>query len=450
MRITNDDAIDEGEPHEMSYHTWVANLRAQAQLKHKQRYQQLIENKRKRIEMENIVKNIDPLALIAERERQKQLEKAKLHRHVLDRCGDSDAGGCNYLRALKRAGVPLPEVKGLKGERGFFETGDIFHDDTQSKTEDIVLEKKFPFFCAREIMGEVKVTDRTTIESPCDIGFTDQPIIRQKWKLADGEYEFNTLAPGAKLLRGFDIKSSSDYGYFKTLRNGPGFHWKAQMMGYMKMFNQKSWEVIMVHKEKLYRHNFLIPWDDLVWSQVVEKAKRVEWLTDEIKKQIAATNSFALDLNQADLEYFDPEIIDDASDICWWSCPLSETKEVVDDNGKSHLEMIKPCPPAAQIIIDRALAKFEVGQQWWRGPSHITIDQIDTDKELIYAHNQSSQDRNKTAEQRAKGIFIDSIYAAYDQYVAQRGGDDKQDKKEYLKAANEINGCLDKLHGAKY
>jgi len=357
---------------------------------------------------EEIAKNLSLSSLTDEVEKKKQAEKVKYHRHKEGRCGASDLGSCIYLRACKRAGVKLPEVKGLKAEKGAFETGDIFHENVQTKVVDIIKEKKYPLFVAPEIMVETAVTNKTIMESPVDIGLTTKPIKVQKWPFKDGEFEINTNPDGV-WLRVWDIKSASDFGFYKVKAEGVKFHWKAQFHAYMKACHLKELTVHVIHKEKLYKQDIVVPWEDSVWERVVKKMERVEVLSDEIKKQLAETHSFSIDLSKDDLEYFDSEIEQDADDICWWSCPFTTCHEETDDKGKTRLILDMPCPPATSFLRTEAEEKFAVNQMWKRGASHITIDDIDWDNELITSHNKKGT------------AFKDSIYAALKQFEPLEG-----------------------------
>jgi hypothetical protein len=363
---------------------------------------------------EEIAKNISLAGLTDEFERKKQAEKMKYHLHAENRCGASDLGSCNTLRACKRAGVKLPEVKGLKAEKGAFEVGDIFHDDIQTKAEQICLEKKFPFHTKREIMVDTPITPRTTMESPVDIGMVTQPIVVQKWKFRDGEFEMNTN-PNGVWLRVFDIKSCSDFGFYKLLNEGPKFHWKAQMHAYMKATHLKEITINAVHKEKLYKHDVDIIWEDAIWDRVVKKMQRVEILADEMKSQIAKTGSFDVELSVDDLEWFDAETEEDADDICWWSCPFSTTHEEIAKNGKKRLVLDKPCPWACQILRAEAEEKFAEGQKWWFGKPFVTIDAIDWDTEIITCHNKKYETKAYDG-----GLYKVSIYEALKKFTETR------------------------------
>jgi hypothetical protein len=364
--------------------------------------------------MSEIANNLKLAALTDEVEARERTEKGKFHRHIDGREGASALGHCCLLRACRKAKVQFPEVKGLKSEKGAFDTGDIFHHDTQTKAKQIIKEKNFGFACSDEVMIETPITKQTTVESPVDLALSMKPAVPQKWKFADGEYEVNVLPPGGTWLRIWDIKSASDYGFWKAKNEGAKFGWKAQFHAYMKATNLPELTVFVVHKEKLYKHEIRVPWEDKVWERVVSKQLRVESLTDQIKAQVPS-GSFEVEVTKDDLEYFDSEIEQDADDICWWSCPFSTTHETQDATGKTHLVLDKPCPWACQFLRQDAENNFAQGQHWWRGRSYITIESINWDDETITSHNKKYETKPYEG-----GLFVDSIYVALKQFKAQK------------------------------
>jgi hypothetical protein len=344
-------------------------------------------------------------------------ERKEEHLHLDGIEGASSSGGCNLFGAYKAEHIPMPKLTGLKAEFGAMDIGTIIHEWAQGKiirhNQNMPLSQEFGI----EVMVKIQITDQTAIESPIDIALATHsnpnrsPFIMQPWQFRNETRDVMVLNEGATWDYIWDIKSCSDFSYFKVLNNGNPiipWKWKTQFHVYMKATGLKEIAVLMIHKEKGWHKELVIPWEDSVWERLVESIKRKEEIRAALRD---GTTQIAL--TKKDLEYFNNDGIEDDHPICWYSCNLSETYEDIDDKGKPRLKLRKPCEAAVYFLKKDAQNKFAVGQMWQYGNSHITIDKIDWKAEMIYAHN-------KKGDVKECGI-----YAALDQFSVIKPKGDK-------------------------
>ena len=355
--------------------------------------------------------------------------EAERHKHLKNRGGASGVTNCTTLQALKRAGIKLPKMEGLKTsfraarqgrkEHGHYST---IVDKIQAKSlsKDVVL--------GHDIMVEAQLTPNWTIESELDIAkVKGGTITKTNYQFGSKVAETYIKSPEGTFEKIWDIKTKGMLSYYKTLKEAKEgkipFHWNGQFHIYMKATHKRELTVLLKDRDIGNQDAFVVHWDDRVWEWLVKHEERIEALTEEFKTNVLNQ----VKVTSEDLEYLakNPLVAEEEDELdnpkCWKSCPLSETKEVYDGNGTPKLELVKPCAMVCGVLRPIIENKFmpTVGQEWYwkRGQSIITIDTMDMTTEKIKCHNKGSVDMKKTDEERKKGIFEDSIYYALDSYT---------------------------------
>jgi hypothetical protein len=367
----------------------------------------------------NIEKDELLLEIQKEEDETEALE-AERHKHIKNRGGASGVTNCITIQAIKRAGLKLPPMTGMKASFGAARQGKKEHghyseivDKLQAKStkKDIVI--------GHDVMIETPITPNWTVESELDIARVKGGTITKT------QYQFGSKidttyvkSPEGVYDKIWDIKTKGMLSYYKTLKEAKDgkipFHWNGQFHVYMKATGKKELTVLLKDRDMGNQDSFVVHWDDRVWDWVVKHELRIEEMTEEFKtKPLADIHPLPEDLEYLATTPFSTEESEEDYPKCWKSCALSETKEVYDTNGTPKLELVKPCEMVCDILKPIAMLKFGVGQQWKRGSSNITIIDIDWDNEMITAPNKGYIDSN--GEKGSK--YEDSIYYALDTYA---------------------------------
>lgn len=325
-------------------------------------------------------------------------EEYEQHVHQEGRVGASNIGSCILLRAWKNAKLPMPEVTGLKADKSVFPLGHLIHGYVADKAKAYAVRNGL--YCMDEVFVESQLTPYTIVESPIDVAFASENVFYEDAvQFRNQMIVMNHCADPTKITKIFDVKSCSEYTYWKVLKEGPSFHWQAQMHIYMQATGLKEVTILLYYKPKGWMSEIVVKWDIEIWQKIKHMQERVEELTDTLiyNKQHDLVSEIQNDIKEADLEY-----LTEGEPICWYSCPFSQTREEIAESGKPSLILEKPCEWACIHLRKKAQEKFAVGQKWKRGLSHITITEIGF--EQIKSINKSGK------------TYEDSIYYALKEF----------------------------------
>ncbi len=302
--------------------------------------------------------------------------------------GASNKGACKSLRAQKYAGIELPELTGMKADKGAAEVGTMQHEVTQKKMrKKYATHKTIHFidevFIKQEIVPPsddliIVATERSlkfpkgtklnqagvTAISPVDMEFytlidpTKPGIIMQPIQFANMTEDMPFLnRKNTVILQDFDIKSASDFGFYKNLKEGLPWSYQAQGHVYMQANAQNSIPFLFIHKQKNLKFLIDLKYSTESWNQLVRDQERVLYLAYQI-----------LTYDKSDEEWEDFACL--GKTIDWWFCPLSVVKETTDKKTfKTTQEIVAFCPKAQHLLVKKREELFPVESVWKFGRS---------------------------------------------------------------------------------
>jgi len=226
-----------------------------------------------------------------------------------------------------------------------------------------------------------------TIISPIDFAhISGHGIVYKQLKFRNIEILAPFKHPDSKFKEIWDIKTASDYGFYKMFQGNFSEGYMIQFMIYMRATGLKSLKVFAVRKDNLLNFEYTINWDQKIWDLAIKKKKRVNQLVRELYHE---------DLKKIPSDFFeqnDLSCVYDPQGIGWYSCPLSHTHEEIDDRGKTRLIFDAPCR-FAQYHINKLVPEiFKVGTTWKRGKATVSVVDLDAEQGLLKSMNRSKRE----------------------------------------------------------
>jgi len=343
--------------------------------------------------------------IIAESFIEEEAYETQSHLHRPGFRGGSDLWACVYKKSRSVAGLEAPKKTGLKAEMGAMIVGKLDHKIIQDKLEKWFHENSYVFpdnILGVEVYELYDLIPGVSIESPIDLAIVTPPgIMKVNWQFKNVKREVSVRHPRANFEKIWDIKTINSMGYWsKKFKKEISKGYKAQMHGYMFATRHcgdlKEITMIFVNKETFEIFEIDVPWDQTFWDSVLERNKRIE---DKAAEWQHGTPSFAIE---------DLFALDEDDNFKCNFCPYSVTRDVIHQKSKPRIELVKPCPPAAQYLRESALSKFVVGARWKRGNAYVDILSIKGDIiESINTGNRKKRDKGESFD-----TYKDSIYAA--------------------------------------
>ena len=313
---------------------------------------------------------------------------SEYHIYPFGYTGGSNKGACKSLRSQKYAGIEIPELTGMKADKGAAEVGTMQHEVVQAKQK-----KKYATHSRIKFVAEVFIKQEIvppsdniiTVETERSMKFPKGTKLKQAGitAISPVDMEFYTLIDPAKpgiimkpiqfanmtkkmpflnrentvILEDYDIKSASDFGFYKYLKEGLPWNYQAQGHVYMKANKQKSMTFLLIHKQKNLKYLIKLDFSIQSWEQLVKDQERVLYLAYQI-----------LTYDECDEEWEDFECL--GKTIGWWFCPLSVIKETTDKKTfKTTQEIIEFCPKAQKLLIEKREDLFPIESVWKNGRS---------------------------------------------------------------------------------
>jgi hypothetical protein len=330
---------------------------------------------------------------------------AHLHVHKDGEVGASSLGKCKYQLAVKHSDEGLPPREGLQAKYGRMNVGTIWHEIIQGML--ISYFRNHPPGEHIHFIDEVYtktsiISGKLDGLSPIDLAFIYAPpgvppVIEIDYEFADGKIEeipIKNPDERVKWVYILDIKTSSQFSYWKYKNEGLSFAYQAQMLFYLKGTGLPAMDVLFVQKGST-DHMFMLTqeWDDALWKRVVKRHERILAITETLNSE----SDTSIELKDEDFGYND----EDQSFLCMF-CPLAQVDEYQKKTGERKLKLVAPCEPCAEKKRKIAAEKFIEGSTWYRGRSHIIINKIEGN--IIHATNKGGTE------------FEDSIFYALQKY----------------------------------
>lgn len=327
--------------------------------------------------------------------------EAEYHKWPWAYSGASNKGSCKSLRTKRLVGIKLPDVTGMKADKGAMEIGKMGHADTQKKLKDKYKNHK-KIKCGVEVYTIQTITPPSdhkitvnidnsmyypkgtvlkdlgmTSISPWDVIFyslkkdVKSAIVKRIVKFRNLEAEVPFLdIDKIDDFQIIDIKTAGDFGFYKMLKEGLPWRYQAQGHIYIRDNNLPYIDFLVIHKEKNLKYIIRLFWSDTSWRKLVEDQERVLQMAYET-------------LEHGDCEEFWDDFECLEKTIGWYSCPLSTVKETVDKKTKKkRMEIVSFCPRAQELLISMKKKLFPVESSWKYGRAmpHIINHSFDENK----------------------------------------------------------------------
>jgi len=348
---------------------------------------------------------------------------AQYHVHPEGESGASNlAGSCNWLYVLKKAGIELPEVEGLRNNRSALDVSTQRHETRQEQlTKKYEREPRLFIKYKPEVYIEAEV-EGLKVKTPIDVPYVqvesdDKPgFIKKPVQFANMEEEMWFKHPDATWHQIIDFKFPGTFGILKIINKAKELEeqgeptWKALSFKYMaqghfEMYATGLKEITFYFESKESGIQLSIeidlPWVDSIWERVKVEVKRRQELVDLLK----AEKYDKIELRKSDLGCLAKLINRDEpfSSIGWRSCPLAKTleRESKRDKGKMIVALVKYCDYANFFLLEDAKERFTVDDidvknrdrrnpahyPWLAGKSHCFIKQVDWKEGMVYLQN---------------------------------------------------------------
>lgn len=337
------------------------------------------------------------LSQISKKENNMQSE---YHKWPWGYSGASGLGSCLDLRAQKLAGFKMPQLTGMKADKGAAEIGTMGHESTQKKLADKYRNHR-KIKCGVEIYmiqpitsgSENTITVETdksmlypkgtvlkdagmTAISPWDVIFYSlknkdkSAIVKRMVQFRNMEAEVPFLNTDlVENLEIIDIKTAGDFGFYKMLKEGLPWRYQAQGLVYIKNNNLPYIDFLCIHKEKNLKYVIRLFWDDDSWEKIIEDQDRVLQICYEY-----------LTYGSAKTYWNDFECL--GKSIGWYFCPLSIVEEKEDKKTKKKRMSIRSfCPRAQELLVQKKDDLFPIESSWKMGRAipHIIEHSTDAD-----------------------------------------------------------------------
>jgi hypothetical protein len=337
-------------------------------------------------------------------------EDLEYHLHPEGEIGASGVTGCNWKYATDAAGITTIIVEGIKAEKGGLWTGTWRHEKIQSTLKEYFnrMKDKYPdLVYIEELYIPIDVLDekediyhngkkvgtthyKVRIVSPIDIAFlSKEGYVMKPLKFKNKTFTVPMLAPGARCLQIFDIKSAGNYAYYKMHKFGLNPTYIGQFHCYMRMAELNQIICLDSHKAKARMFTLTCNWDHAEWQKVLDMVKRklyLAWIMKYNEKQFITEDKIRYKIKKSDFNCLMYGIKDC---IEWYSCPQSYCHEEKMPSSEPKLILDKLCWPAQKMVIAMAMKKFKVGSVWKYGRAIVTIQSIN--KETVKGINKSKK-----------------------------------------------------------
>jgi len=345
-----------------------------------------------------------------------QRKEAAYHVHPENQEGASGLGGCIVIRSKREAGIKIPRPTGAKADFGAMYAGTVWHEKGEGDLVTI-LQHQYPDCCVgAEIVVETEIIPGKKVLSPVDIAMATKPgFVTKTVHYRNEDKDVQMLAPGAKFLAVWDIKSCSSYAFGKYQQEAINAVHAAQGLAYLKAMQLDRLEFIYLNKENCHLHVATLAWSDAAWLALQAKRQRELDLATEYK----ATGKMSF----VDTDFLFN--VEGAEDFYCAYCPLSEVHEE-EGIGKTRVILDLPCPEVVARKTIEYTAKFQPGTHWMSGLSMLAIDAVRDGK--VFSHNKGGKS------------FEDTIFRAGKTYVE---GWEKKEKPVAVPVAIET---VAKLH----
>ena len=361
--------------------------------------------------------------------------QAEYHKWPWGSSGASNKGSCIDLRAKRIVGIKLPELTGMKADKGAAEIGTMGHEFTQKKLRDKYKNHK-KIKCGTEIYmiqpiippsdheitvnidnsmyypkGTVLKDSGMTSISPWDV-ITYETKDKNKPGILQKELQFRNMEAevpflneeNIKNLQVTDIKTSGDYGFYKMLKEGLPWRYQAQGLVYIKKNKLPHIDFLMIHKEKNLKYIIRLFWNDELWEKIIRDQERVLQMAYE-----------TLEYGSSDTYWNDFECL--GKTIGWYFCPLSVVEEIEDKKTKKkRMKIVSFCPRAQQLLTEKKEELFPIESSWKMGRAmpHIIGHGFDENKIATVIYCNKGEYNKKIKGLEYKTIEIPLTRAFFD------------------------------------
>lgn len=315
-------------------------------------------------------------------------ENLEYHLHPLGEEGMSDKGHCSWQLAWRASGRPVPKKEGERAFTGAMDVGRMHHAEVQRKLVPR-LKKKYPGLFVGPIIGDngepeeinvwVKMFDGVIAYSPLDLCIATAPgFVKVKHQYRNKVLEVWELAPGAKILKAWDIKSANAGSFYYKQKEDMSYDHEAQFTGYMAAAGIDQLPALYVNKDDGRSFVKICQWDSKRWETLIAKRKREKALTEELRDPAAKPK-----VCEQDFYWYNPEM----KGLCLY-CAHAKVREQLTQKQQSYakprFELVGPCVDALRAQNQTLDAIMDVEDDLYEDKPAIVLPPPDfTDEENL-------------------------------------------------------------------